>query len=99
MYNVTIKVEHAIAASWLQWMKEEHMPQLIATGCFSGCSLFRLLEQDETDGITYCAQYTCNTMEDYQRYIDIHATTMRAITQERWGGRYIAFRSLMSLEA
>lgn len=99
VYNVTIKVEQSIAVSWLQWMREEHMPQLMDTGCFTGCKLFHLLDQDEADGITYCAQYTCNSRDDYNRYIDEHADVMRAATQNLWGNRFIAFRSLMEQEA
>ena len=99
MYNVTIKVEHSIAADWLQWMKDTHMPQLMTTGCFSAYRLYRLLDQDETEGPTYCAQYTCDSMEDYQRYIGQYADAMRNETQQHWGGRYIAFRTLMQQEA
>lgn len=52
IYNITTKVDHSIADAWLQWMKEEHIPEVIATGCFSQSRILRLLEVDETDGLT-----------------------------------------------
>lgn len=35
IYNVTTQADHSIAGQWLQWMKEEHIPDIIATGCFT----------------------------------------------------------------
>lgn len=95
IYNVTIKVEHNIAADWRQWMLKEHIPMLMDTGCFTDARLFRLLDQDDTDGPTFCAQYFCNTRAEYDRYIENFAEKMRAETQKNWGGKFVAFRSLM----
>lgn len=98
IYNVTIKVEHSIAGDWRSWMLKEHIPMLIDTGCFTGARLFRLLEQDDTEGPTFCAQYTCATREDYERYISDFATRMREESFRLWGNRFIAFRSLMEAQ-
>jgi hypothetical protein len=76
-------------------MKQEHMPMLMQTGCFVEYKFFRLLEQDDTDGPTFCAQYYCNTRADYDRYIDDFAAKMRAETLGLWGNKLVAFRSLM----
>ena len=35
IYNVTIKVDHSIADEWKIWLMEEHIPGMIATGCFT----------------------------------------------------------------
>ena len=31
IYNVTVKIEHVIANQWLLWLKNVHIPELIAT--------------------------------------------------------------------
>jgi hypothetical protein len=95
IYNVTIKVESEITDEWVKWMKEEHIPDLQSTGLISDCRLCRLLEQDEADGVTYSAQYVCATMADYNNYIDNHAQGMRDKAFSRFGGRFVAFRSVM----
>lgn len=99
IYNVTIKVEHSIAADWRQWMLNEHIPMLMETGCFTDARLFRLLDQDDTDGPTFCAQYFCNTRAQYDSYIENFAEKMRAETQKNWGGKFVAFRSLMQMQS
>jgi hypothetical protein len=98
IYNVTIKVAGAIADDWVKWMKEEHMPDLLATGLFIESRLCRLLEQDESDGITFTAQYMCDSMEDYQEYLRRHAGAMRDKGIKKFGDQFIAFRTVMRVE-
>lgn len=95
LYNVTIKVDHDIVEEWVKWMKEEHMPELMALGVFKDCRLFHLLEVDESDGVTYAAQYECETIDDYNRYIDEFAPLMREKGIERFKDKFVAFRTLM----
>jgi len=97
IYNVTVKVETAIAEEWTAWMKDEHIPQLMDTGLFVNYRLCRLLEQDETEGVTFTAQYYCDSMEHYETYISEHATKMRDKGFNRFGNRFIAFRTVMEV--
>lgn len=95
-YNVTIKLEKEIETQWVTWMREEHMPALFDTGCFHSYALHKLLQDDATDdGVTYIAQYHCNDLNEYQTYIDKYASEMRNAAFEKFGNRFIAFRTLM----
>jgi len=97
VYNVTIKVETSVCDEWVDWMKAVHMPSLMSTGLFTENRLSRLLEQDETDGVTFSAQYVCNSITEYNRYIDEHSEQMRQQSFERFGGKFVAFRSIMEV--
>jgi hypothetical protein len=97
IYNVTIKVESSIADSWLQWLLEEHIPDVMATGCFSTYKLVRLLEVDESEGPTYAVQYVAEAKALYNRYITKFAEDLRQKTYDKWGQRFIAFRSVMQV--
>ena len=97
LYNVTIKPENNIANAWLQWMKDEHIPDVINTGCFTKATLCKLLEADDSDGPTYTVQYLATTDADYQRYINEYAPVMRKKVIEKWGNNIAIFRSLMQI--
>ena len=97
IYNVTIKVDAAIAHSWLKWLLDEHIPEVMATGCFSGYKVVRLLETDDSEGPTYAVQYNAEAKSDYNRYIELHAPEMRNRSTDKWGNRFIAFRSVMEV--
>ncbi len=95
VYNVTVKVDWSIHDEWVQWMRKEHLPEMIITGCFTNAKLLRLLETDDEEGPTYAAQYFSENKSDYDRYIKDHAANVRKKYTEKWGDRVIAFRSLM----
>lgn len=95
VYNVTLKVDPDTAAEWVKWMQDVHINDVLATGCFKYANLFRLLDQDETEGITYVAQYFADDLSQYQRYIDNHAMDMRERGLKLFAGKFAAFRTIM----
>jgi len=97
IYNVTIKANNEIANDWVRWMREEHMPELMQTGLFIESRLHRLLEQDESEGVTYIAQYYCNSLQEYNKYISEHSQIMREKGIQRFGGKFAAFRTIMEV--
>ncbi len=97
IYNVTVKVDASIADAWLQWMQQEHAPALLATGCFTHYQIVRLLEVDDAEGPTYAIQYHALTMEDYEQYKKEFAASLQQQSTQKWGDRFIAFRTLMQV--
>ena len=97
IYNVTIKIQHPIHKEWLQWLKEEHVADVLATGCFSKATIVRLLEVDDTEGPTYAIQYLAESKALYNHYIEKFAGTMRQKSFDKWGDKFIAFRSVMQV--
>ena len=97
VYNVTNKVEQSIAEEWLQWMKDVHIPDVLSTGCFETAGILRLIEVDESDGPTYAVQYRAASKAMYNQYIELHSTGMRQKAMDKWGNRFIAFRSVMEV--
>ncbi len=97
IYNVTTKVSHAIHQDWLRWMREEHIPGVLATGCFSDATILRLKGVDDDEGPTYAIQYHACSEEDYERYLAGFATALRQQTIDKWGDQFIAFRTVMQV--
>jgi hypothetical protein len=97
IYNVTLKVDKSINDAWLLWMKEMHIPEVLATGCFTHHQFVKLLEVDEADGITYAVQYYTESKANYNRYIEMFAPALREAGIKAWGNKFIAFRSLMQV--
>src|SRR4051812_9328314 len=95
IYNITLKVDAAIADAWLQWLLKEHIPEVMSTGCFSDNRVVRLLEVDDSEGPTYAIQYEAASKADYNRYIEIYAPGLQQKSFDKWGDGFIAFRSVM----
>ena len=97
IYNVTVKTETGIAEEYIKWLKEEHMPDMLGTGCFTDARIHRLLEVDDADGPTFAVQYHAESKSDYNRYIEQFAPEMRKKSIEKWGQQVLAFRSVMQV--
>jgi hypothetical protein len=96
IYNVTINVDTDVEQEWLAWMKDVHIPDVMATGLFLESRMLRVLADDE-GGSTYAIQYTAADMAHYERYRDEHAPRLQAETQQHYGGKFAAFRTLLQV--
>lgn len=95
IYSVTIKIDLSAHDEWLNWMKTEHIAAVIGTGKFVSAKFHRILNDDETDGITYNVQYRANSMSDYFDYKESFATEMQQKGNAKFEGKFVAFRTLL----
>ena len=97
VYNVTIKVDPSIANDWLTWLQEEHVVEVLETGCFTDAKIMKLLEVDDSEGPTFAIQYFAESKSQYNQYIEKYAGIMRQKSFDKWGNKFIAFRSVMQV--
>lgn len=96
IYNVTVKVENNIKEDWLQWMKEVHIPDVMATGLFEENKIHRVI-QNESEGTTYAVQYACKDMKTLHQYQVNHAIALQKEHTERYKDQFVAFRTLLEV--
>lgn len=94
LYNVTVIIEDKAAADWLTWMKESHIPDVMATGKFVSNRLLKVLDSPN-EGITYCMQYVVETAADYKDYQENYAPALQAELQKKFENKFVVFRTLM----
>lgn len=97
IYNVTVKVDHAIHNDWLEWMKNEHIPDVMKTGCFVRYQLVRIMGVEENDGVTYATQYYASNKTGYELYIQQYEPVLRHNARAKWAGNFVEFGSLMQV--
>lgn len=94
LYNVTINIDHDVHDEWLKWMKEKHIPDVMATGLFVENKIARILAEEE-GGKAYSIQYLMRSMDDYETYQEQHAPRLQAEHSARYAGKFGAFRTLL----
>ncbi len=95
-YNVTTSLEPAVADEWVAYMRDIHMPEVMATGCFIKCQLCRLLNEED-DGITYASQYYCLGLEQLAAYQEHFAPALRQDMDKHFAGNYASFRTVLEV--
>ena len=98
LYNVTVKIDNSAEDNWLNWMKSEHIPKVLNTGCFINCRMSKMLFLDDIDGQTYSIQYLCRDMSILNQYFEKFANQLRADVVKKFDGKFVAFRSIMEVE-
>lgn len=96
VYNVTVNVDADVHDDWVRWMKEVHIPEVMATGYFLENRFCKVLV-DEDQGVTYAIQYLLMNMDDLREYQQLHAPRLQKAHAERYGQKALAFRTLLEL--
>lgn len=96
IYNVTMNVDHEIVADWLQWMKNVHIPDVMATGKFTEYRMLRMTGQADS-GLTYAIQYTCTDHTTLNDYMANHAPALQKEHNERYGHKAVGFRTVLEI--
>ncbi len=96
IYNVTINIQEDIHDEWVNWMKTEHIPEMLDTGKFTKALMSKVLVNEEMGGITYSVQYTTESKAMLQKYYEENAVALRAKTKP-FEGKFVAFRTEMEI--
>lgn len=95
LYNITYTVANSVEEDFVQWMKETHIPNVFATGIFTGHKFYRLLNSADDEATNYSLQFFAASTAKLVEYERFHAQELRVQTQIRYGEKALAFRTLL----
>ncbi|MGY5351755.1 DUF4286 family protein [Wenyingzhuangia sp. IMCC45533] len=93
IYNVTTNVEVEIEQEWLSYIQGNQIPEMIATGCFTGAKLSRVMVNEEKGGKTYAIQYSVPDKETFKGYYVAYAADMNTRLQKKFAGKFVSFQT------
>ncbi|VXB63916.1 DUF4286 family protein [Maribacter litoralis] len=93
IYNVTTNIEETAHDTWLQWMKETHIPQVLSTGKFLSAKFTKVLVEEDMGGFTYSVQYTVQDKATLDRYYEEDAPKLIESIQQKFAGQLVSFKT------
>ena len=96
LYNVTVSIDESIEKEWLTWMKEIHIPEVMAKGCFKENKICRILAEEE-GGKAYSIQYFAPDMSTYIKYQNEFAADLQKEHSAKYAGKFAAFRTILEV--
>jgi hypothetical protein len=96
LYNVTVSIDYDVNESWLKWMKETHIPNVLSTGLFIENKIAKIHAEEE-GGISYSIQYLLKSWEDYHHYIDNFSAELQKEYQLKYANKSVAFRTVLEI--
>ncbi len=98
VYSVSVMIKNTILDDWLNWMKNEHIPEVMATGYFLNYKILKtLIPSEDADERVFIIQYTLNSIEDYYNYAEKFSPTLQRKFQEKFSGKFTANRTVLEL--
>ena len=97
LYNVTVNVDPSVHDEWLDWMKNKHIPDVLATGLFIENKIYKILSEHEQDGHSYSIQYFLKSLNDLEKYQKEFAPKLQMEHSEKYKDKFVAFRTVMEL--
>ncbi|MEO6760503.1 MAG: DUF4286 family protein [Saprospiraceae bacterium] len=97
LYNVTVTIDLEIHEDWVPWMRETHIPDIMASGCFISYRMCRLLGHEHEDSEIYALQYLSKDMTHLLRFQQEFSPDLQARHKARYDGRYAVFRTVMEV--
>lgn len=94
LYNVTVSLEASIFPEWLGFMRDEHIPKIFSTGCFSGYKICRIIDQSE-ETYSVAVQYFAVNQEKFNLYTSRFAPAFQKEYVERFGSSAPVFRTVL----
>ena len=96
IYNVTVSVEEESTSDWLDWMKTDHIPEVMNCGVFTKAQINRVIVQGDSHN-TFAVAYTCFSMKDLHLYQTKFSPYLQEKHIARYGDKVVAFRTIMDV--
>jgi len=94
LYAVHVLVDAARAQDWESWMRQDHIPEVIDTGCFWQAVMVREPEADEPEKVAFCTFYFAHDEQALERYQREFAPALKDDHAKRFGSAASAWRLL-----
>jgi hypothetical protein len=96
LYNVTVSIDPIIVDEWLDWMRKEHIPAVMATDCFVESRISRVHGEEE-GGVTFAITYLAPNNEKMEEYKSYFAPQLQQEHSAKFAGKFAAFRTILSV--
>lgn len=95
LYNITIGIDKEVEDEWLQWVKVEHIPEVMRTNMFTDFKIYKILHDQDEGSISYSIQYLAETLENVNAYFEKFAPILQEKLRLRFKDKHVAFMTLL----
>lgn len=88
--NITTNIANEVESQWLQWMKSDFIPAMLATKKFNKALLTKVQVEEDMGGITYSTQYFALNKESIDAFYAENQNEILS-TFTKFKGMYVDF--------
>lgn len=95
LYNITFKVELPQVDAFHQYLQQQHFVELQSSKYLFDYKMFRLLHQDDSDGLTFTLQYFLPDLGTYNQHIAVIDSKLKLELYQHFGEKVLYFCSVL----
>jgi len=95
LYNVTIGIDKDAEDRWLSWIKENHIPRVMETGLFKQVRMFKVIQDESDDTISYSIQYFAASLDQVLQYLEKFAPNIMEDHRMMFLHKHVVFNTLL----
>jgi len=98
IYRVTVVIKKDVEESWLEWMKEIHIKEVMKTGYFTDWEMQKqIIPELAADESIYIINYKTSSLDQYNEYLMKEAPRLQKEHTEKFYGKFKASRSVYQI--
>ena len=98
IYRVMVVINKDVEDSWLKWMKDKHIEDVLKTGYFTDCDIKKqLIPEPAADESTYIICYKYSSLDQYYEYLEKEAPRLQKEHTEKFYGKFKASRPVYEI--
>jgi hypothetical protein len=97
IYNVTAHVAPSIETLWLDWMENQHFPELHTNEKIVPAKIYKIKSGQDPDGVSYAVQYCFENNSKDEPQLKEVADKIWQKVQDKFGDRVLFFRTELEL--
>ncbi len=95
LYNITFGIDKAIETTWIEWMKQNYLAQMLQTGLFSEYKMYKVLSHEDETTVSYSIQCFAPTIEHVLKYLNEFSPQLVEAHRAQFKDRHVAFNTLL----
>jgi len=97
-YSVTVVIKNDVEDTWLEWMKEIHIKEVMKTGYFTDWEMQKqIIPELAADESIYIINYKTSSLDQYNEYLMKEAPRLQKEHTEKFYGKFKASRSVYQI--
>tara|TARA_R110000751_G_scaffold227872_3_gene329658 strand:+ start:232 stop:558 length:327 start_codon:yes stop_codon:yes gene_type:complete len=97
IYNITVNIDDSVHDEWLEWIKTEHIPQVLGTGKFEKATFSQVLVEEDMGGKTYSIQFRSYSREALNAYYKEDADRFSQEGLKKFADKMLTFKTELQI--
>ena len=97
IFNTTYLVSDKVHESWLEWVREQHIPFMLHSTYFSHPQVARVITSDKQDGTSFSVQFHVQDLHTLKQWNKEYSSLFQQNCSLQFGAEVIFFTTVLEL--